>query len=81
MPEVMVKCSWCNKEFLKDNRHVNQNKKLGHRSYCSINYQSEAKNKQVELTCGNVACLRQFKRSLKETSPHNYCSRSCAAVV
>ncbi len=76
-----VICSHCNREFLKDNRHINENKKFGYRFYCSIKCQLNFKNKQVEFTCQNVTCKKRFKKQLKRISPNNYCSRSCAVTV
>ncbi len=76
----IVTCSNCGKDFLKDNRHINENKKLGHNLYCSTQCQSSFKNKQVELMCENFPCQNKFKRMLSQWSFRNFCSQSCAAI-
>lgn len=76
-----VTCDWCGNIFLKDKSHVNENIKLRHKIYCSIKCQSKQKNKQLEFICENPTCTKTFKRRLKDISPHNYCSRSCAAKI
>ena len=78
---VAVRCYSCKRKFFKDKRHVNENKKLGHNFYCSQKCQSKVKDKQIYLICENPECKRQFRRSPHEISPHNYCSRPCAASV
>lgn len=75
-----VNCSYCSKEYSKDNRHINENRKLGHKYYCSIKCQSLGRSKQKEFKCENPKCNRIFKRSPHEVSPHNYCSSSCFAI-
>ncbi len=77
----LVNCSNCNKNFLKDNRHVNENKKLGHNFYCSYKCQYLNKNKQVELICENHNCNNKFKRTPSKKSFRNFCSRRCAMTV
>ncbi len=76
-----ILCFYCGKSFLKDNRHINENKKLNHKSYCSLKCQSSFKNKQVELVCENTACQNKFKRSPSSRSFRNFCSNSCAAII
>lgn len=75
-----VVCSYCSKDFLKDNRHINENIKLGNRFFCSSKCQYTFKNKQKELICENEGCKNKFKRALYSISPHNFCSHSCAAT-
>lgn len=81
MASSFVACSVCERDFLKDNRHINENKKLGHNFYCSPQCQSSYKNKQVELTCENFSCRNKFKRVLSRRSFRNFCSQSCAATL
>ncbi len=78
MSSSLVNCSVCNKSFLKDNRHINENKKLNHKFYCSIQCQSLFKNKQVEITCENISCQKNFRRQLNYISSRNFCSQKCA---
>lgn len=75
-----VKCSWCDRDFLKDRKHINENKKFGHKFYCSLSCHSCAKNKRIELQCENSPCQNKFVRMQKAISRHNFCSRSCAAI-
>lgn len=77
----LVICSYCFKNFLKENRYINENIKLGHKFYCSSQCQYSFKNKQVELKCQNPICVNKFMRAPNDISPHNYCSRTCSAIV
>lgn len=72
-----VNCSFCRKEYFKDTRHINENRKFGHKFYCSPKCQYTAKNKQVELRCENSNCNRSFKRAPNDISVYNFCSSSC----
>lgn len=76
-----VQCFFCNKTFLKDNRYINENRKLGHKFYCSLPCQYNAKNKQVELVCENQNCHNKFKRTLGNKSFRNFCSIVCAMRI
>lgn len=77
----LVHCSYCSKGFLKDNRYINENLKLGSNFYCSPKCQYSFKSKKKELSCENPKCDKRFRRKPKDISPHNYCSTSCAAIV
>lgn len=77
----LVACTYCDKDFLKDNRYINEDIKLGHNLYCSAQCQYAFKNKQLELVCERSGCSKKFKRAPNDILPHNYCSRSCAAIV
>lgn len=81
MPFRFVVCSVCNKKFLKDNRHINENKKLGHNFYCSPLCFSSVKNKQVKLICENPNCHNAFRRTPSDKSFRNFCSRKCAMTI
>lgn len=81
MPLSLVICSNCGKDFLKDNRHINENRKIGHKFYCSLKCQYAFKNQRIELICENPSCDNKFKRKPKNISPHNFCSRSCAMTI
>lgn len=81
MAKSWVNCYVCSKDFLKDNRHINQNKKLGHKFYCSTKCQSSFKNKRVTFYCENPSCGKEFRKRNCEIMKHNYCSRSCAVSV
>lgn len=76
-----VNCSYCDKEFLKDNRHINENKKFGHRFYCFLTCQYKSKTKQTELICENPNCHNKFKRTPSNISFRNFCSSACAMKI
>lgn len=76
-----VKCTWCSKSFLKYIPYINENRKLGHKFYCSLSCFHIAKVKLIEFVCENTNCKKKFRRQPSDISPHNYCSRSCAAIV
>ncbi len=76
-----VVCTWCGKNFLKDRRRINENIRLGHNFYCSKLCQFSARSKQQRLNCENPNCEKIFKRSPGRLSSHNFCSRSCAAII
>ena len=73
-------CVHCHKKHLKDNRHINENIKLGHNFYCSKECFSRYKNKQIELACKNAGCKKAFRRIPAEISENNFCSHSCSAI-
>ena len=77
----LVPCTNCHKNFLKDNRHINENKKLGNNFYCSPLCQYSYKSKKIEYECDNSDCRNKFKRTPKNKSLFYYCSRSCAASI
>ena len=78
---VKVKCNFCHKQFNKEKRHFNWNKKLGHNSFCSKRCEAEYRLDGKWLICGNNNCKKRFYRNLAGISPSNYCSGSCAAIV
>lgn len=81
MAQSYISCSYCGIEFLKENKYIRENLKIGNNSYCSLNCQYSYRDKKQELTCENSSCGKKFKRMLKGISPHNYCSRSCAVSI
>ncbi len=81
MFSIFVVCSNCGKNLLKDIRHINENKKFGHNFYYSLQCQYIFKDQKLELICENSNCANKFKRQPSDISPHNFCSRSCAAII
>lgn len=77
----LIVCSYCKKVFLKDNRHINENKRLGNKSFCSPQCLASFRSKQVEITCENSKCEKSFKRLPNNISKYNYCSRSCSIMI
>ncbi len=78
---IRVKCGFCHKEFKKDSRHVNENRKLGNKSYCSPKCLADNRLRRKTLICENPQCQKSFERCLGDISPRNFCSQSCSAIV
>ncbi|MFA4998491.1 MAG: hypothetical protein WC514_00470 [Candidatus Paceibacterota bacterium] len=76
---IKVRCENCNKFFLKDSRHYRENIKFGHNFYCSRKCEYKYKTRRKDLICEN--CGKKIERTLCAISPHNFCSRSCAAII
>jgi uncharacterized Fe-S cluster-containing MiaB family protein len=77
---VDVVCDNCGIVYQKEQQYVNSNARLGHKNYCSIECQSQAKSKATVTNCAYCGKkvtrrLHQFKRS---KSGNVFCSRSCA---
>ena len=79
MPDV--KCAYCKTRFFKPQNRVNENKRLGHNFYCSRVCQGIFLKRTSFFFCENINCKVKFEKLRKEIGAHNYCSRSCAAVV
>lgn len=74
-------CSYCKKKFLRPTGHANETIKLGRKPYCSLRCLGVNYKNRTLFTCGNPQCSNKFERTPSETSPHNFCSHSCAAKV
>jgi len=74
-----VFCSFCGKEFFRERGRFNEAKKIGWNQYCSKKCLSKSRIKKQVVICEN--CGKSFMRKPSEISPHNYCSKSCAAKV
>jgi hypothetical protein len=76
---IKVKCAFCGKEFFRRKGQFNEAKKFNWRQYCSPECLSKSRIKRQVLFCEN--CGKRFSRAPNAISPHNYCSKSCSAVV
>lgn len=78
-----VKCSCCNKIYLRSPNRIHEAIKYGWHQYCSSKCQYKAKSKQKEFKCGNPQCNKLFTRTPHEisSSMNCFCSYSCAAKV
>jgi len=76
---VKVKCAFCGKEFFREKGRYNEAKKFDWDQYCSRRCLSKDRIKKQVLFCEN--CGKSFMRKPSKISPHNYCSKSCAAIV
>ncbi len=81
MKKLPIKCTNCGKIFLRSVSRINEGVKRNWHPFCSSKCLGDFRNKQKLLTCENPKCKKQFKRQLNKISAHNYCSRSCAAIV
>jgi len=82
---IRVKCSFCEKEFLKARGHFNEAKKFGWNQYCSKVCQNKSQLKGIEEKCANPACHKIVYRPQgelkKSKSGRIFCSSSCAAIM
>lgn len=74
-------CTHCNKKLLRHTSWINENKKLDYKHYCSLKCVGESKKLRKTLVCLNPACKKRFVRRIKDISPNNYCSRTCAVTI
>lgn len=74
-----VFCKNCKKPIYRSAGRFNENLKFGWNFYCSRKCEYQHKTKKQKMICEN--CGKVFRRTPGEISLHNYCSRSCAAIV
>lgn len=79
--KVVVKCSACGVEILKESKHIVQNEKNGHKNYCSKACSNVGQKTRVISYCKK--CGKRFERrksSVERNKSGNYfCSRTCSA--
>jgi len=78
---VKVNCYYCRKTYYRSNRRVNESKKFGWKSFCSIICQSLSRSSGVIKVCSNANCNNIFYRTLSDIrkTKLSFCSSSCAA--
>jgi hypothetical protein len=82
MNYLKIKCSFCDKKFLKSARRINEAKKLGWKFYCSSSCQHKSRTKQKTFKCSNPICNNFFGRAPNDVRTKNlFCSQACAAIV
>ena len=74
-----VYCKNCNRVIYRSIGRINENIKLEHNFYCSKKCEFKYKTKKKKLFCEN--CGKSFLRTPNDIFTHNYCSRSCAAII
>lgn len=79
MAWIKVECFACRKSFFRDARRYNEATKFGWHHFCSAGCRSKFRTKKRRLSCEN--CGKNFMRQPKAISIHNFCSKSCAAIV
>ncbi|MBU1137106.1 hypothetical protein KKD72_01920 [Patescibacteria group bacterium] len=72
-----ILCSVCKKPIYRRAGWIKENLKLGLNSYCSKECKSIGRTQRRLIICEN--CGKEFARIPSAFSPHNYCSRHCAA--
>lgn len=72
-------CTKCEKPIYRSIGRFNEGKKFGWKTYCSRKCEYRYKTKKRILSCEN--CGKEFLRQLNDILTHNYCSRSCAAIL
>lgn len=75
-----VKCKNCHKCFSRPTRQFNEAVKIGWNQFCSLQCQFDFKIKHRKIVKCEY-CQKVFERRASEISKHNYCSRSCSAIV
>ncbi len=77
-----VTCDNCGKTYLKENRLINENRRLGSKNYCSMDCHRQGKTTAITKNCAH--CGQEVNRRLaeyaKSQSGHVFCSRSCAVA-
>jgi len=81
LSKVKVRCHFCRKQFLTKRAYFVFNKTIGYHSFCSKKCQHKSQLRGKTLTCDNIRCDKKFYRAPNNILSHNYCSRSCAAIV
>ena len=81
MTFIILVCTHCKKEFYRDLRHVNENKRLKQQPYCSLPCLGNSRKNLIQRSCANPNCKKIFERTKREILPNNYCSRSCATTI
>lgn len=66
---------------MRDLWHTRENQKLKHRFFCSQTCSHDFHRRGAIYSCENLDCKNKIYRAQRETSPHNYCSRSCAVKI
>ncbi len=74
-----VSCANCNKTFYRSKGRVNEGIKRKWKFYCSKKCEYKHRIKKQLLICEN--CRKSFFRVPSNISSHNYCSKSCAAII
>ena len=78
---MKAKCKFCRKSLYKERRCFNENLKLGYNFYCSKPCSYKYRRTGREIVCENGLCKNKFYRALNGILAHNYCSRTCAAII
>lgn len=74
-----IECSACGKKFFKQQKYINQARKLGYRMCCSRECTHDLQRTAIDVECTN--CGKKFTRQPSQLSKrgHNFCSSSCSA--
>ncbi len=72
-------CITCKKPVYRSMGRFNESIKFNWKTYCSRKCEYQYRRKRQRLNCEN--CGKLLDRTPHTISPHNYCSRSCAAIL
>lgn len=80
---IKLKCTNCKASVYRAGGRINEAKKFGWKTFCSVRCQGDSRSTQKFLRCANKECGNRFFRSEREVRKMNavYCSRSCAVSV
>lgn len=82
MEIVILKCSRCKAKVRRSHGRINEAKKFGWKTYCSLGCQTSARNIKQEFQCSRPSCGKTFARAPhKILSTAFYCSQACAAII
>ena len=81
LSKVKIRCDFCRKQFLTKRAYFIFNQRAGYHSFCSKKCESKYRLTGKWLICENTICKKKFYRPKNDILKHNYCSRSCAAIV
>ncbi|KKP47731.1 MAG: hypothetical protein UR39_C0003G0133 [Candidatus Woesebacteria bacterium GW2011_GWA1_33_30] len=76
-------CNFCKKDVHKSVGRLNEEKKLGWKSYCSRECLGMSRRNRKDLTCSRAGCKNKFFRVFNQYRrfKNHYCSHRCLAIV
>ena len=83
MSTIVLRCSFCRKSFSRDLQRINEGRRFGWKTYCSLKCLGLSRRTAKKYTCSRPGCRNTFIRtpSCSIRSKCYYCSLRCAALV
>lgn len=83
MPDKYIQCSCCKKIVNRDTGRINEGKKFGWKTYCSLKCLGLSRRKRKVFICSREGCKNTFFRTTSDLkkSRQFYCSLRCAAIA
>lgn len=79
---MVVTCLFCNSSFVRKLNKINEGKKFGWKTYCSLKCLGLSRQKGKLYSCSRLGCTNIFIRSHNfKKSKKVYCSHRCFAVT